>query len=54
MSKIINKLKERLVKKEEWIAYDDPALREDYVDGYRTAVEEEILFLKECLSILEE
>ena len=53
MNEIIERLKERLAKQEAWLKEDDPTLREDYVDGYRMAVGEEIVFLQECLSILE-
>ena len=54
MNEIIEKLKERLAEKEAWLKEDDPSMREDWVDGYRHAVGEEIEFLQECISVLED
>jgi len=52
MNEIIEKLKERLIAKEKWLKTDNPSLREDWVDGYRFAVREEIEFLQKCISVL--
>jgi len=60
MNEIIEKLKERLAEREEWIIEDNTHgpyndLEPDgYINGYRCSVEEEILFLKACLSVLKD